>query len=133
VTEQHLLELSPTFEVDYIDNKGLDRKFTFQGIEHKIGITVAPLIVGVSQKVIWHFWDEEEALIGKPLKVIGTSMETGENIVLLESKPLTVAPNLGATTSLPSGIKLTSTGLWKLDIYLEEKYYETLIVEGTII
>lgn len=129
--EQTLLEISPTFKVDFIDDKGLDRTFKFRGIENKLGITDAPLIVGVSQKVIWHFWDEQEELIGKPLKVIGTSIETGDNIVLLESSPLTIAPNLGATTSLPSGIKLTTTGLWKLDIYLGESYYDSLIVEGT--
>lgn len=125
-----LIELSPTFEVEYIDDEGMERTFPFRGIENKIGMTVAPLIVGTSQKVIWHFWDESEDLIGNTLKIEGTSIETGENIILLESSPLTSAPNLGAITSLPSGIKLTTTGLWKLDIYLGEKYYESLIVEG---
>lgn len=130
VNNESALELSPTFEVDYVDEQGNDRKFTFRGIENKNGITDAPLIVGVSQKVIWHFWDDAEKLIGKTFKVEGTSIETGERIILFESGPLTLAPNLGATTSLPSGIKLNSTGLWKLDIYLDDEYYETLVVEG---
>ncbi|MNN67742.1 hypothetical protein D3C81_1833970 [compost metagenome] len=49
---------------------------------------------------------------------------------MFESGPLGLAPNLGATTSLPSGIKLNSTGLWKLDIYIDNYYYESLFVEG---
>jgi hypothetical protein len=124
------LELSPTFTVDYVDKQGQDQKFTFRGIENKIGITDAPLIIGVSQKVIWHFWDDAEQVVGKTLKVEGTSEESGERLILLESDRLTLAPNLGATTSLPSGIQLNELGLWKLDIYLDNAYYDSLIVEG---
>jgi len=124
------LELSRIFEVDYVDDQGKDRKFTFRGIENKIGITDAPLIKGISQKVIWHFWDDSEKLIGKTFKVEGTSTETVEHLVLFESGRLTFAPNLGATTSMPSGIKLNSIGIWKLDIYLDNEYFETLVVEG---
>lgn len=129
-SEGALLELSPTFTVEYIDNEGQERTFTFRGIENKIGITDAPLVVGTAQKVVWHFWDEEKKLIGNTIKVKGTSVETGKNIILFESSPLTAAPNLGATTSVPSGIKLTSIGLWKLDIYVGEKYYGSIVVEG---
>lgn len=129
-SDETLLEISPTFDVGYMDNEGKERTFTFRGIENKIGITDAPLIVGTAQKVLWHFWDEEEVLIGNIIKVKGTSVETGESIILFESPSLTVAPNLGATTSIPSGIKLTNTGLWKLDIFVGENYYESIVVEG---
>lgn len=39
-------------------------------------------------------------------------------------------PNLGANAALPSGLKLTASGMWKLDIYIGDVRYETLYVEG---
>ncbi|MDN4071323.1 DUF4871 domain-containing protein [Paenibacillus sp. FSL R5-0407] len=123
-------KLSSTFGVPYTDDQGVERSFTLRGIENKLGITDAPLTVGVSQKVVWHFWDQEDNLIGKSFKVEGISAKTGEQVTLFEWDPLVLAPNLGATTSLPSGIKLTSTGLWKLNIYLDNEHYESLFVEG---
>jgi hypothetical protein len=128
--EKPAWEISSTFGVPFKDDQGNERTFMLRGIENKLGITDAPLYVGVSQKVLWHFWGDPETLVGKAFKVEGTSAKSGEKIKLFEYSRLGLSPNLGATTSLPSGIKLTSTGLWKLDIYLDNVYYDSLIVQG---
>lgn len=49
---------------------------------------------------------------------------------MFESSPLPISPNFGATTSMNSSIELNSTGIWKLDIYLDDTYYVTIFVEG---
>jgi hypothetical protein len=107
----------------------VDRRFSLIGVKDRIGITTAPLLVDVSQKVLWYFWGDPEKLTGS-LKIMGTSKNSGEAITLFEGKLGKGNSVLGSTTSMPSGIKLTDAGLWRLDVYINGKLFESLIVQG---
>ncbi|CAH8770984.1 DUF4871 domain-containing protein [Paenibacillus dendritiformis] len=122
-------QLSPVFDVKFTDNQGRERAFTFRGVKGKIGMPDAPLYVDVPQKIVWHFWDDPSRLEGA-FTVIGTSQKTGESRILLKEQMPGPTPNLGANATLPSGLKLTASGMWKLDIYIGDLRYETLYVEG---
>lgn len=135
ITEITPIELSPTFEIAYIDHEGKNSKRMFQGIEGKLGIT-PPLTnesTVSSNKVMWYFWAEEDDIIGKNLVVQGIRMDTGEEETLFDSKRLVSVQsdeNFGEVVSLPSIINFASTGIWKLNIYLDDIFYETIVVEG---
>lgn len=121
--------ISPLFELPSIDNEGKEITFSLRGIENKIGITDAPLIVGLSQKVLWHFWGDPNEVTGN-LLIKGISHVTGRSYVLFESEVSEGGSLRGETAWIPSGIKLTEAGLWKLEVYFNEKLYDSIIVEG---
>ncbi|MFD1953003.1 hypothetical protein ACFSL6_02130 [Paenibacillus thailandensis] len=83
---------------------------------------------GQSQKYMWHFWGEAEQLQGYPLQVIGTKKETGEQITVFKASALGGAIN-GADAHHPSVMALPSAGLWRLDAYIGEKFYGSVVVE----
>lgn len=122
-------KISPLFELPSIDNEGNEMTFALRGIENKIGITDAPLIVGLSQKVLWHFWGEPNEVTGK-LLIKGISQVTGRSYVLFESDVSEGGSLRGETSSIPSGIKLTEAGLWRLEVNFNGKLYDSIIVEG---
>ncbi|MGB3260283.1 DUF4871 domain-containing protein [Paenisporosarcina sp.] len=88
-----------------------------------------PFIAGQTQKYMWHFWGEEKILT-KPFKVIGVSKETDEKITVLELPANnSLSPNTGADHHLPSTMKLPSSGLWRLEVYFDDKLFGNVIVD----
>ena len=87
-----------------------------------------PFIAGESQKYMWHFWGDEKTLT-KSFKVIGISKETEEKITVFQIPAQNLAPNNGADDHLPSSLKLPSPGLWRLEIYFDDKLFGNVIVD----
>jgi hypothetical protein len=79
------------------------------------------------QKYMWHFWGEPDELIGK-VKIIGTSKETGREITVLEAGGL-AGPNNGADAHMPSTMSLPTSGLWRLNAYIGEKYFGSVVMK----
>lgn len=114
-----------------VTDDGQVEDFVFHmGNNGKFGIgEYGPFIAGEAQKYMWHFWGEQ-ALLTKPLKVIGISKETGEELNLFQSPGgYGLAPNTGADHSLPSLLTLPNAGLWKLAVYFEEELFGDIIVD----
>ncbi|CDQ18493.1 hypothetical protein BN982_00766 [Halobacillus karajensis] len=79
------------------------------------------------QKYMWHFWGEEEELEGD-LKVIGTSEETGREVVVLEDVPIAVKEHNGADASAPTLMSLPKSGMWKLEAYIDDTLHGSVYV-----
>ena len=80
-----------------------------------------------TQKYMWHFWGNEDELKGE-LKVIAFHKESGEQVTVLEGRPL-AGPNNGADRHVPSNMSLPKKGLWKLEAYIGDQLFGTVFVK----
>jgi hypothetical protein len=116
-------QVSPLFKVS---------SYTMIGQEGRIGfiyddMEVTRFYPNKEQKYMWHFWGGPEELQG-PLKVTGTSKESGEQITVFKAIAVGGANN-GADAHNPSQMSLPSPGLWRLDAYIGEKLFGSVVVE----
>lgn len=116
-------KVSPTFE---------SGSYTMIGEEGKIGFIyddgeVVRFYPNKKQKYMWHIWGKPEEINGT-LTVVGTSKETGETVNVIKARSIG-GPNNGADGHSPSLMTLPSTGLWRLDAYIGEKLFGSIIVE----
>jgi hypothetical protein len=80
-----------------------------------------------TQKYMWHFWGNGDELKGE-LKVMAFHKESGEQITVLEGRPL-AGPNNGADQHVPSNMSLPIKGLWKLEAYIGNQLFGTVFVK----
>lgn len=100
------------------------------GKKDKIGIIYSKesiFEVNKPKKYMWHFWGKEDEFSGE-LKVIATHEQEKQEIILLEGRPL-AGSNNGATQHVPSNFSLPKKGMWKLDAYIGDKLFGSIIVE----
>ncbi|RED51107.1 DUF4871 domain-containing protein [Cohnella lupini] len=107
--------------------------YTMIGEEERIGFIyddgeVLRFYPNKKQRYMWHFWGKAEELQGS-FVVKGTSNETGESINVFNSSGRVGGPINGADASIVSSMSLPSTGLWRLDAYLGEKLFGSIVVE----
>ncbi|MBD3107714.1 hypothetical protein IEO70_04980 [Bacillus sp. AGMB 02131] len=100
------------------------------GEEGKIGFIydseVTKFYPDKEQKYMWHLWGKERLSGKTAFKVVATSKEK-EEIIILEGE--LGGPNNGADAHTPSMLKLPEPGMWKLDAYVEEELFGTIFVE----
>lgn len=91
---------------------------------------------GKKQKYMWHFWaetpQETQKLFGKKVKIIGISKQTGEKVNVFESGigiPNTAIKDNDKVGRMPSMMSLPSKGLWRLEAYVDEKLFGSVVVE----
>ncbi|MGO4888005.1 hypothetical protein ACJ2A9_09625 [Anaerobacillus sp. MEB173] len=124
------LELSRAFE---------SNGYEFKGVEGKIGIQNTTLKAQEYQKVLWHFWGDSEEIKGN-FRVEGTHLVTGEKKPILLVNPQGnettweydnhyTQPNLGADKTKPSALWFDKSGIWKLDVILDNSHFAEIIVE----
>ncbi|MDR7074356.1 DUF4871 domain-containing protein [Fictibacillus barbaricus] len=77
-------------------------------------------------KYMWHLWGSKD-LPGKTFKVKATSQETGQEITVVES--ILFGAHNGADAHLPSIMSLPRSGMWKLDGYVDNKRFSTIVVQ----
>jgi hypothetical protein len=114
-------EPSPTFIAD---------NMTFHGTEEKFGIIKAngegfePEFPVVGQGRLYHvyFLDSAKDFNGKKYKMMATHKDTGETVKLYEWD----------IENKQSGAKfgLDKTGLWKIDVSVDDEQYTSFIVEA---
>lgn len=119
------------WKVSFLFNSG---SYTMIGQEGRVGFIyddaeLDRFYPDKKQKYMWHFWGEPEELQGS-LKVTGTSKKTGQQITVFEKSHLG-GPNNGADAHNPSLMSLPSSGLWKLDVFINEIFFDSIIVEVT--
>lgn len=115
-------EVSPLFKSGY----------TMIGKEGRLGFIyddseVTRFYPNKKQKYMWHFWGQSEELQG-PLKITGTSKETGELITVFSVEAIGGSLN-GADGHIPSIMSLPSPGLWKLETYFGGKLFDSITVQ----
>ncbi|EEK80626.1 DUF4871 domain-containing protein [Bacillus cereus] len=112
----------------------VEGKIPLKGIEKKIAMADSPIIANEQNKIMWYFLDPE--------------MPTGKlSIIALKQGSVTPTPVLfqqetstqdwttsnaidSTTNELPLTMSLPSSGLWVLNIYVNEKYYEQFVINA---
>ncbi|PIE93465.1 DUF4871 domain-containing protein [Bacillus fungorum] len=107
-------------------------KIPLKGIEEKIAMADSPIIANEKNEIMWYFLDPE--------------MPTGKlSIIALKQGSVTPTPVLfqqetskqtwttsntidSTTNELPLPMSLPSSGLWVLNIYVNEKYYDQFVI-----
>ena len=129
--------ISPAFTISKPGPDGKDVAYGLRGIDGKLAIVDGPVIARANNKQLFHFWggtpEKTEQLFNKKVKVIGTSKENGETVTAFESSigvpneeiikpPHHYAESVGY-------LNLPSKGIWKLDAYIEDELFGSIIID----
>ncbi|MFC4559344.1 DUF4871 domain-containing protein [Virgibacillus kekensis] len=143
--ESETWEVSSTFKINVSFNDGTDGEYLLIGEEEKVGFLVgsgekgeavaSPIKANKGSKYMWHFWGDEENISGD-FKVVGTNEKGEEHPVLLTGTnekvwkypDISVSPNNGADSHIPSGMVFPTSGLWKLEVYFDEKLFGEIVI-----
>jgi len=122
---QHNWNESSLFESDGVPMIGEEGRlgFLYEDIE---GLRFYP---NKTQKYMWHFWGNEDELIGD-FKVLGTHENSNEEIIVVPKKEMSIlSPNNGANQHSPTNMTLPKSGMWKLDAYIGDKIFGSVYVK----
>ncbi len=111
-----------------------------KGIKGKAAFLDTEFVVGKKAKTRWFFWGKELKEVNKEnFKLIGVHKETGEEKILVDSNGWEVTnPTyretetktvLGAQSSQHTVFFLPDAGLWRLDAYIGEKIYGSIVIK----
>ncbi|MDX8364320.1 hypothetical protein [Cytobacillus sp. IB215665] len=135
VTEENW-EVSPTFTI-----KSGDRERELRGYKSEVAfLDTMDFLVDKAGKTRWFFWGEElEEVNEEHFKLIGIHKNTGEEKTLIDSKGWEVVSQnyketgikgvLGAQSSQHTMFTLPTAGLWRLNAYISDKLYGSIVVE----
>lgn len=132
-------ELSCTFSLPVTLDDGIEGEYLLIGEEGKVGFLIGSgkkgeaveekIIANKANKYMWHFWGDKDSISGD-FKVVGTDKEGKEHPVLVSGDEkvwqysnTSISPNNGADSHIPSNIVFPKSGLWKLEIYFNEKLF----------
>lgn len=121
VVVEEAWEQSPLFEAG---------SYTMLGVKDTIGFIyeeneLSRFYPNKEQKYMWHIWfgDRQQGAF----TVKATHQEKKEERLLIDAQSFG-GPQNGADAHLPSILSLPTSGLWKLDTYLDDVLFETLYV-----
>lgn len=129
-------DVTSTFTV-----KSEDHETVLRGVDGEVAfLNTMEFIVGQQGKTRWFFWGEELKEINEGnFKLIGIHKGTGEEQTLVDSnnweivnpeyKDVETKSILGAQSSQHTVFSIPSPGLWRLNAYIGEKFYGSIVVE----
>ena len=110
----------------------IQEKIPLKGIEEKIAMADSPIIANEQNEIMWYFLDSEIPT-GK-LSIIALKQGSVTPTPVLFQKETskqtwTTSNTIDSTTNeLPLTMSLPSSGLWLLNIYVNEKYYDQFVI-----
>lgn len=110
----------------------IDGKIPLKGVEGKIAMADNPIIANEQNEIMWYFLDSEIPT-GK-LSIIALKQGSVTPTQVLFQKETskqtwTTSNKIDSTTNeLPLTMSLPSSGLWLLNIYVNEKYYDQFVI-----
>jgi hypothetical protein len=130
-------EVSSTFSIPVTFGDGKKGEYILVGEKEKLAfqigsrsedetIELSPIVANQPDKYMWYLWGKN--LSGKPFKVIGTNTDTKQEIVFFDDIVLGSKLN-GVDAHTPSLMEFPTTGIWKLDAYVDEELFGNIIVE----
>ncbi|MDN4608132.1 hypothetical protein [Sporosarcina highlanderae] len=108
--------------------------YTMIGEEGRLGFIyddseVVRFYPNKTQKYMWHFWGNEDELIGD-FKVLGTHEDSDEEIIIVPKIGNTyLSPNNGANQHFPTNMTFPKSGMWKLDAYIGDQIFGSVYVK----
>lgn len=81
------------------------------------------------QTYMWHFWGNEDELIGD-FKVLGTHENSDEEITVVPTIGSSFSsPSNGADHHIPTNMMLPKSGMWKLDAYIGDEIFGSIYLK----
>lgn len=100
------------------------------GIKNKLGIIGPELKPKVVEKWLWHFWGIHKG----EFTVVGYNQDTSKISPVLSDgawsrNGLGGGKVNGADASMPSNVVLPEAGKWALLVYIDDKLFDTLVID----
>lgn len=122
IKEEKWVDDSPTFTNEYGE---------MFGKEGSIGIIGIKTVTENGQKWMWHFWGNEDITNkGWEVKAYKQGEEEAINPITQKDEILTPRDNV-INGHARSSVLFPSSGLWKLEVYIDGKYFDEIIVDIT--
>ncbi|MFJ8513319.1 DUF4871 domain-containing protein [Lysinibacillus xylanilyticus] len=144
IDKKETREVSSTFSLPITLGDGTEGEYLLIGEEGKVGFLVGSgkkgevveekIIANKANKYMWHFWGDKDSISGD-FKVVGIDKEGKEHPVLVSGgdtvwqySNTSISPNNGADSHIPSYMVFPTSGLWKLEIYFNEKLFGEIVI-----
>ncbi len=104
------------------------------GIKGRVGFIYdkknMPIVDGQQNKYMWDLWGEKNQL-EKKFKVLGTHEGSKKDVIIVPEtiNNLQISPNNSADVSIPTSMEFKKSGMWKLDVLLDGKLFDTIYVK----
>ncbi|CUB55539.1 DUF4871 domain-containing protein [Bacillus cereus] len=110
----------------------IQEKIPLKGIEEKIAMADSPIIANEKNEMMWYFLDPEMPTGKLSIIALKQGSVTPTPVLFQQetSKPTWTTSNTidSTTDELPLTMSLPSSGLWVLNIYVNEKYYDQFVI-----
>ncbi|HDR3906793.1 MULTISPECIES: DUF4871 domain-containing protein [Bacillus] len=110
----------------------VDGKIPLKGIERRIAIADTPIVANEQNEIMWYFLDPEIPTGNLSIIALKQGSVTPTPILYQQEtskQTWTTSNTIDSTTNeLPLTISLPSSGLWVLNIYANEKYYDQFVI-----
>ncbi|MDP5277218.1 hypothetical protein [Chengkuizengella axinellae] len=122
-------DLSLIFDHSIVYDDGNEHIYTFVGNKETLGfIGPLPIVAGNLGKHLWFYFGEENVL-NKPVIVKGIKQGTDELIDLHSGSFYEGARVSADSVNMPSNMKFPSAGLWKVLVYIDGQFYDSIVIE----
>lgn len=108
-------QVSPRFEYE---------KSKLRGNQGRSGYVSSGFIAGSGNKFLWHLWDTKE--LSGQLLVKAVKKDTSRVLTILDTK----LSGSQKHQSVPSTMELPETGLWRLLIYVDGTFFDSMVVKA---
>ncbi|MBJ7932048.1 MULTISPECIES: DUF4871 domain-containing protein [Bacillus cereus group] len=110
----------------------VDGKIPLKGIERRIAIADTPIVANEQNEIMWYFLDPEIPTGNLSIIALKQGSVTPTPILYQQEtskQTWTTSNTIDSTTNeLPLTISLPTSGLWVLNIYVNEKYYDQFVI-----
>ncbi|AHA09153.1 MULTISPECIES: DUF4871 domain-containing protein [Bacillus] len=110
----------------------VDGKIPLKGIERRIAIADTSIVANEQNEIMWYFLDPEIPTGNVSIIALKQGSVTPTPILYQQEtskQTWTTSNTIDSTTNeLPLTISLPSSGLWVLNIYVNEKYYDQFVI-----
>jgi hypothetical protein len=122
-------DLSSTFEHSILDEDGKEVSYTIVGNEETLGFTgPIPMDAEITHKMFWFYFGEEN-IYDKPVEVKAVKEGTEELVDLHSGSFYEGAEVSPGSVNMPSHLEFPLSGLWKILVYIDGEFYESIVVE----
>lgn len=110
----------------------VDGKIPLKGIEGKIAMADTSIISNEQNEIMWYFLDSERPTGKLSIIALKQGSVTPTPVLFQQenSKQTWTASNAidSTTNEIPLTISLPSSGLWLLNLYMNERYYDQFVI-----
>jgi hypothetical protein len=122
-------DLTPIFKYETEDENGVGITYNVLGKKDGFGITGPfPIVASKPQKYFWFYWGEKK-IKDQPVEIMTYKKGSNELIKLFSGEFYEGAQINENEVNMPSNLKLPSSGVWNILIYINDELYGNIVVE----